>query len=117
MSTAEHNLIHVAANSILDLVVRDVSLGDGQEVEAWGRGRVHFLDHPEPLTYGLEIQMSRCKVLVKSNLHAFFLARTRITSEWQVANKSLTTQYPLLTDELFDELLLFDPARLWQNIR
>ena len=53
MTTTEHNLIHVAGNSVLDLLVRDVNLREGQEVEAWGRGSVNFLDHPvEPAIGG-----------------------------------------------------------------
>lgn len=49
----ESNLIHVAGNAVLDLLVRDVSPGDGQAVEAWGRGSVHFLDRPvEPALGG-----------------------------------------------------------------
>ena len=52
MTTSENNLIHVAGNSVLDLLVRDVSLGDGQEVEAWERGSAHFLDHPVEPTLG-----------------------------------------------------------------
>ena len=52
MTTTENNLIHVAGNSVLDLRVRDVSLGDRQEEGAWDRGSVLFLDHPIEPTLG-----------------------------------------------------------------
>ena len=53
VAATQSNPIHVAGNSVLDLLVRDVRPGDGQEVEAWGRGSVRFLDRPvEPALGG-----------------------------------------------------------------
>lgn len=52
MTTTENKLIHVAGNSVLDLRVRDVNLEEGQDVGAWDRGSVLFLDHPVEPTLG-----------------------------------------------------------------
>ena len=48
----EQNLIHVAGNSVLDLLVHDVSRGDAREVEPLERGDVLFLDHPIVPAFG-----------------------------------------------------------------
>jgi sugar/nucleoside kinase (ribokinase family) len=44
--------IHVAGNSVLDLLLRDVSLDDAQGVEAWKEGSVNFLQHPVTAALG-----------------------------------------------------------------
>ncbi len=46
MHDKQGDLIHVAGNAVLDLLVRGVDSAAGQDVAAWGRGSVQFLDNP-----------------------------------------------------------------------
>ena len=44
--------IHVAGNSVLDLLLRDVPFGMGRAEDAWGSGNVHFLSGPPEAVLG-----------------------------------------------------------------
>jgi len=70
--------------------------------------RVEITTRPaglEPATYGLEILLSGCNCFVHKHLNGDFEPKKRVASNNPISNKLLTTRYPLLTDELFDELL------------
>ncbi len=45
-------LIHVAGNSVLDLLLRDVPLEAGLPVDGWSSGNVHFLEQPVDVALG-----------------------------------------------------------------
>ena len=60
---------------------------------------------PEPPTHGFSVRCSCRNSLQTKGLCTFFSPKKWFASRSHINQKLLTTQYPLLTDELFDELL------------